>query len=69
MSDQEPAQKLVLDLTQGPCRDSCAVLMLWLLSFVLSVPKGLTSINRPLQKKTKRVVRQEKNRVEGNEVQ
>lgn len=68
MSDQEPAQKLVLDLAQGPCRDSSAVLMLWLLSFVLSVPKGLTPRTRPSQKK-KRVARQEKNRVEGDQVQ
>lgn len=41
MSDQRPAQRLAVDIGQGPCADNNAALMLWLFSFVLCIPKGL----------------------------
>lgn len=53
MSDQEPAQRLVVDLAQGLCTDNSATPMLWLLAFVLCIPKGLTPRDRPCQQKPK----------------
>lgn len=47
MSDQEPAQKLVLDLAQGPCRDSNA-----------AMNRQQFFKEQTLTEKTKRVARQ-----------
>lgn len=53
MSDQEPAQRLVVNLAQEPCTGNSASVILWLFSFVLCIPEGLILIDRPCQQEPK----------------